>query len=101
LPTATDNLYAAYAEQADALTDATLLAEALEHLAVWKDARDAYRRVAAGTLSQYSVAGRSYTKRDLAELANAADRELAAFREIIGTYGGGVALVDFSDGRAV
>jgi len=101
LPTATDNLYAAYTVQADGLTDATLLAEAMEHLATWKDARDAYRRLVAGTLSQYSVAGRSYTKRDLAELATASERELSAFREIVGTYGGGVALVDFSGGRAV
>jgi hypothetical protein len=101
MPTATDDLYNVYLGQANSLTDATLLAEAIERLAVWKDAREAYRKVAAGTLESYAVAGRSYTKRNLTELRDAADRELAAFREIIGTYGGGVALLDFSDGRAV
>lgn len=99
MPTRTETLYQSYADLIDALTDAMLQAEAFEHLDAWKSARVAHLSLIAGTLSSYSLAGRSYTKRNPDELRTAADAELAQVREILGHYGSGVALVDFSDGR--
>ena len=89
-----------YAELIDALTDTTAQFEAIEHLEVWKAARAASASLGAGTLSQYSIAGRTFTKRTLKELQDFARSELQEVLSILGIAGGGSALIDLSGGRA-
>jgi exopolyphosphatase/pppGpp-phosphohydrolase len=67
---------------------------------VWKAARAATASLGAGTLSQYSIAGRTFTKRTLKELQDFARSELQEVLGILGIAGGGSALIDLSGGRA-
>lgn len=97
---AIENLYLAYKALTDSLTDELTQLEALEALDRWHDAQTALATIGAKTMAEYSIAGRSVVFRDADAARRFAMQALADFNAIMGRAGGGVALADFSDGRA-
>jgi hypothetical protein len=92
MPTALENLKAAYITRAAAITDDLAGLECLALIDEWYDCRLASAKLDAGTMQQYSLMGRQVTKRENAPAATRAAQLERQINDLL--YGRGVLLAD-------
>jgi hypothetical protein len=92
MPTALENLKAAYITRAAAITDDLAELECLALIDEWYDCRVASASLDAGTIQQYSLMGRQVTKRDSKQVADRAANLQRQIADLL--YGRDILLAD-------